>query len=165
MNLLLAGVTAGVIVKVIVDHEDFVKRAAPYRAMIKAASEKYNVGASLIAAVLWQESRFNPKAVSPKDAKGIAQFLPIGFKDVQNIYPEFRQYSFEAVFDPKVAIPACAAMLRINIDRTGSAWTSVRAYNQGIGNAKASSENGVNYAVDVFRNATIDSIYMGVTYA
>ncbi len=48
-----------------------------YRPMIeKAATVCPEITAPLIAAQLAQESSFNPTAVSDKDARGIAQFLP-----------------------------------------------------------------------------------------
>lgn len=56
------------------------KPAIPW--LIKAGAMCTEVGAPLLAAQLQQESGFNPKAVSPKGADGIAQFLPGTFGSI-----------------------------------------------------------------------------------
>ena len=43
---------------------------------IASAAQRYNVSATLLAAQLYQESKFNPFAVSRAGAQGIAQFMP-----------------------------------------------------------------------------------------
>jgi hypothetical protein len=48
----------------------------PYASQIEAASQKYGVPAPLIAAVIKQESGFNPNARSGKNAAGLMQMIP-----------------------------------------------------------------------------------------
>lgn len=43
---------------------------------IQDASVRHAVSAPLVEAVAWQESRFNPAAVSPKGALGVMQLMP-----------------------------------------------------------------------------------------
>lgn len=43
---------------------------------IRDSAERHAVSAPLVAAVAWQESRFNQAAVSPKGAQGIMQLMP-----------------------------------------------------------------------------------------
>ena len=53
---------------------DFVpRRFAP---AINRAAQRWSVSAALLAAQLFAESGFNPFAVSPAGAQGIAQFMP-----------------------------------------------------------------------------------------
>lgn len=49
---------------------------------IKEAAEKHNIPESLIRAVIHIESAFNPKAVSPKGARGLMQLMPDTARDL-----------------------------------------------------------------------------------
>jgi hypothetical protein len=55
---------------------DILSRAAPYLNIASDVSQRYGVPKELMLAMLEQESKFNPVAVSPAGAKGIAQFMP-----------------------------------------------------------------------------------------
>jgi len=48
----------------------------PYGELIRAASEKHGVDEHLIISVILAESNFNPRAVSPRNARGLMQLLP-----------------------------------------------------------------------------------------
>ncbi len=45
-------------------------------AAIHAAAERHQVDEKLVTAVAWQESGYNPRAVSPKGARGVMQLMP-----------------------------------------------------------------------------------------
>src|SRR5215207_2994289 len=49
---------------------------AQYREPILRSASRWNVSAGMLAAQLMAESGFNPRAVSPAGAQGIAQFMP-----------------------------------------------------------------------------------------
>ncbi len=48
----------------------------PFAELIRAAAQKHGVEQELIASVIAVESDFNPRAVSPKLARGLMQLLP-----------------------------------------------------------------------------------------
>jgi len=48
----------------------------PFADLIRAATQKYPVDQELIASVILVESNFNPRAVSPRNARGLMQLLP-----------------------------------------------------------------------------------------
>lgn len=59
----------------------------PFQKVIRAAAERYGVDADLIHCVVAVESNFDPRAVSPKNARGLMQLLPqtaahLGVRDV-----------------------------------------------------------------------------------
>jgi len=60
-----------------------------YRDLVEAAAKKYNMDADLISSVIAQESNFDPKAVSRRNAHGLMQLLPetatkLGVKNIDD---------------------------------------------------------------------------------
>lgn len=81
---------------------------APYDALITDAVTRFcpALPPSILAAQLKQESGFNPRARSPKDARGIAQFIP-GTWASSGV--DGNGDGRRDVWDPEDAIPAAAA--------------------------------------------------------
>jgi membrane-bound lytic murein transglycosylase MltF len=71
--------------------------------------------------VIWQESRFNALAVSPKGAQGVAQFMPrtADWRGLSN------------PFDVSAALKASASYLRDLRTRFGNLGLAAAAYNAG----------------------------------
>jgi soluble lytic murein transglycosylase-like protein len=88
---------------------------------ISRAAERWNVGAALIAAQLFQESRFNPFAVSSAGAKGLAQFMP----------GTARAYGLADPYDGAASIMAQAHYLHDLLREFGSVPLALAAYNAG----------------------------------
>ncbi len=99
---------------------------AAYAPMISRAAQRWSVGAALLGAQLWQESKFNPRAVSPAGAAGIAQFMP-GTAATYGLSPAER-------FDPAKAIMAQAHHMHDLLRQFGSVPLALAAYNAGAGN-------------------------------
>jgi soluble lytic murein transglycosylase-like protein len=90
---------------------------------IGAAAQRWNVSAALLAAQLYAESGFNPFAVSPAGAQGIAQFMPGTARSLGLANP----------FDATRAIDAQAHLMRDLLRQLGSVPLALAAYNAGPG--------------------------------
>lgn len=99
------------------------KTGAPqqYQAAFAAADKKYGLKPGTLEAIAWQESRFNPKAVSPKGAKGIMQLEP-------RFFPKAGQ---SATGDIDTAGAEFARLLKVY---HGNYAAALDAYNFGQGN-------------------------------
>lgn len=92
----------------------------------------------ILKAQLWQESRFNPTAVSPVGAKGIGQFMPPTWSEVsQELGFPVNANPFDPVLNTQAAAYYMSKQIR--------AWSSPRpeadriclalaSYNAGFGN-------------------------------
>jgi transglycosylase-like protein with SLT domain/D-alanyl-D-alanine carboxypeptidase-like protein/putative Flp pilus-assembly TadE/G-like protein len=94
---------------------------AAYRDSIARAASRWNVSAALLAAQLYAESGFNPFAVSPAGARGIAQFMP----------GTAHSYGLRDPFDPHRSIAAQAHLMRDLLRRFVSVSLALAAYNAG----------------------------------
>jgi hypothetical protein len=90
-------------------------------ALIKQESTARSLPAFFFAKLIWKESAFNPAAISPKGAKGIAQFMPATAFERGLADP----------FDVGQAIPHSASYLRDLHDQFGSLGLAAAAYNAG----------------------------------
>lgn len=102
------------------------KILATYGTDINEASNTYGIAPELLASLIYQESRGNPKAVSPVGAMGLTQMMPdtaryLGVKDP---------------FNPKEAIHGGAKYLREQYDKFGNVESALAAYNAGPGNVQ-----------------------------
>jgi soluble lytic murein transglycosylase-like protein len=90
-----------------------------------------NVSPTLLAALVWQESRWNPQAVSPKGAMGLAQLMPGTARDL-GVNPA----------DPLQNLVGGARYLRQLLDQfDGNVEKALAAYNAGP--ARVRSAGGV----------------------
>jgi hypothetical protein len=92
-----------------------------FRAHILRAAARSDVSAGLLAAQLMAESNFNPFAVSPAGAQGIAQFMPA----------TARAYGLGDPFDAPAAIDAQAHLMSDLLRQFASVPLALAAYNAG----------------------------------
>jgi hypothetical protein len=95
----------------------------PYRETLLRSASRRNVSPGLLAAQLMAESGFNPRAVSPAGALGIAQFIP----------STARSYGLRDPFDPVASIDAQAHLMSDLLGRFRSVPLALAAYNAGAG--------------------------------
>lgn len=108
-----------------------------YQASIDEAAKKYNLDPAMFGRQLYQESGFNPRAVSPAGAKGIAQFMDA----------TAQRYNVADPFNPGQAIPGAAAyMSDLHQQFGGNSGLALAAYNWGEGNVARWQAAGGNPA-------------------
>jgi len=96
--------------------------ASEVHAAIQAATEKWGIDADLLRAVIWVESRCNPRAVSGKGARGLMQLMP----------GTARLYGVGDAFDARANILAGAGYLRDLLAHfSGNTELALAAYNAG----------------------------------
>jgi hypothetical protein len=95
---------------------------APFADLIRAASLKYGLDPQLVACVIKEESNFNPRAISRKNAQGLMQLMP----------ETSARLAVRNPFDPVQNIDAGAHYLRQLLDQfSGNLKLALAAYNAG----------------------------------
>lgn len=90
-------------------------------ALIAVSADGAGLPRPFFARLIWKESRFDPQAVSPVGAEGIAQFMPATAK----------RRGLSNPFQPAEALPASAAYLAELREMFGSLGLAAAAYNAG----------------------------------
>jgi soluble lytic murein transglycosylase-like protein len=93
-----------------------------YIAVAEGLAEKYGIPGDLFLRLVQQESGWNPNAVSPKGATGLAQLMP-GTARTLGV----------DINDPKENLEGGARYLRAMYDKFGSWRLALAAYNAGPG--------------------------------
>jgi len=89
--------------------------------LMQKEAEQYGLPAMPFVRLIWKESRFNPNAVSPKGAQGIAQFMPTTAAD----------RGLDDPFEPRQAIVHSASLLADLRNEFGNFGLAAAAYNAG----------------------------------
>ncbi len=100
------------------------QRAAdgPFNALIAGAAARHEIDPDFIASVVKAESYFNPKAISPKGARGLMQLMPETAAGL----------GVGNAFDPAANIEGGTTLLRRLLDQyAGNAQKALAAYNAG----------------------------------
>lgn len=93
-----------------------------YDNFIAKAATKHDVDAALIRAVIFVESGYQPKAISPKGAEGLMQLMPETAK----------QYGVKDTFDPEQNIQGGTQYLQDLLNKyEGNISLALAAYNAG----------------------------------
>lgn len=146
------------------------KRAQNYMPYIYAESEKRQLPAPLVLAIMHTESHFNPKAKSHVPAYGLMQIVPTtAGHDVNKLYRgKDKPMKENELYNPKINIETGTAYLKIlesrylrGIDNPQSAiYAIIAAYNTGSGNvAKAFGERSVRAAVKKINTMSSEQVY------
>ncbi|WP_284079388.1 lytic transglycosylase domain-containing protein [Herbaspirillum aquaticum] len=131
--------------------------SGPYQQIIIDSANTYGVPVSVLAWLLWKESRYRQDIItgavrSGAGAIGIAQFMPATARDELG--------SEAAALDPAQAIPGAARYLARLINSAGSLAGGLAAYNWGIGNVQrkglaAAPAETVDYYTTIMKKAGV----------
>jgi soluble lytic murein transglycosylase-like protein len=112
---------------------------------LQNASSQYGVPYSLLQAVAFQESSYNPTAVSSANAQGLMQIMPANFASFGITNPN----------DPQQSANAGAQYLAQLYQQYGDWNTALIAYNQGPGALAANGpySSSQQYAQSILNNA------------
>ena len=126
--------------------------ASKYSGTLKEAASMAGVSPILLEALVWEESRWNPKAISPKGAIGLSQLMPNTAREL-NVDPR----------DPSANLIGGARYLKMQLDRFGDLELALAAYCAGP--EKVAAARGIPPIPEV--QTYIDSIIgrIGITRA
>ena len=94
----------------------------PFEKAIRNAAQRYNLDADLLHCVIAVESNFDPKAVSPKNARGLMQLLP----------QTAALFGVKNIFDPEENVNAGSHYLHDLLTKYNNNLTlALAAYNAG----------------------------------
>ena len=106
-----------------------------YQDSIRRWSREYNEDPFLVAAIIMQESGYNPRAQSPVGAMGLMQIMPATARGIASGtgYPNF---TTDKLYDPEVSIQFGTWYIHVLKEKYGGNVTAaLAAYNAGSGNA------------------------------
>jgi hypothetical protein len=131
--------------------------------LIEVSADAHDLPKDFFARLIWKESRFDPAAVSPAGAEGIAQFMP-GTAKMRGLADSF---------DITQALPASARYLAEMRTVFGNLGLAAAAYNSGEGRVSRWLSSGgllpletENYVLDILgepADTFSDRAYQGKT--
>ncbi len=120
----------------------YVRLAYPleYRSIVRAHAQNYRLDPSLLAAVIYQESKFDADAESASGAIGLMQLLPETARGIA-LRTGGSRFRVSDLHDPEINVRYGAWYLRHLLDKYGTVELALAAYNGGQGNV----DRGVHY--------------------
>ena len=124
---------------------DFVQRIRyplRYEAIVRGHARNYDLDPSLLAAVIYTESRFNARAHSSAGAIGLMQLLPDTARGIA-VRTGGHAFVVDDLYVPELNVRYGAWYLRNLLDRYGDEQTALAAYHAGQGNVDEWRREGV----------------------
>ncbi len=140
--LAVALATAGAAVVVLSEPDWYLRLRYPlrYEHIVRGHAANYDLDPALVAAVIYQESKFRPDARSDSGAIGLMQLLPATARGIA-LRTGGSRFGVEDLYDPEVNVRYGCWYLRNLLRKYGSLETALAAYNGGQGNI----DRGIRY--------------------
>ena len=113
-----------------------------YEGIVRGHARNYKLDPALLAAVIYQESRFRPRAQSPSGAIGLMQILPTTAQGIA-VRTGGTRFQTSDLYDPELNVRYGSWYLRHLLDRYGDERLALAAYNAGQRNVDAWRERGL----------------------
>jgi soluble lytic murein transglycosylase len=113
-----------------------------YGEIVRGHARNYHLDPALLAAVIYQESKFKANARSERGAIGLMQLLPETAKGIATRTGGSR-FRVSDLYDPEINVRYGAWYLRHLIDKYGSERTALAAYNAGQANVDSWRARGL----------------------
>ncbi|MBA3366324.1 MAG: lytic transglycosylase domain-containing protein [Actinobacteria bacterium] len=129
-------VLAGALVSAEDDRPDWYERLRyplEYTEIIRGHAQNYDLEPALIAAVIYQESRFRPDARSSSGAIGLMQLLPETAKGIA-LRTGGNRFEVDDLYEPELNIRYGSWYLRHLLDKYRDERNALAAYNAGQAN-------------------------------
>jgi soluble lytic murein transglycosylase len=133
LTLVLVAVAAGLFYLQSPRTPDFVQRIRyplRYESIVRGHARNYNLDPALLAAVIYQESKFNADAKSDSGAMGLMQLLPSTAHGIA-LHTGGSTFRTEDLWNPEINVRYGAWYLRHLEDRYDDERTALAAYNAG----------------------------------
>jgi soluble lytic murein transglycosylase len=101
-----------------------------YESIVRGHAGHYRLDPALLAAVIYQESKFRSNALSDSGAVGLMQLLPDTAKGIA-LHTGGTRFRVDDLYDPEINIRYGAWYLRHLLDKYGDEKTALAAYNAG----------------------------------
>jgi soluble lytic murein transglycosylase len=144
LAVMLAGVVAALVYLQTPHTPDFIERLRyplEYRQIVRGHARNYHLEPALLAAVIYQESKFDAHAKSKSGAIGLMQLLPSTAHGIA-IHTGGSAFRTSDLWNPELNVRYGAFYLRRLLDKYGDERTALAAYNAGQDNVDRWREAG-----------------------
>ena len=118
-----------------------------YEQIVRGHAHNYDLDPALVAAVIYQESKFKADARSSSGAIGLMQLLPATAEGIA-VHTGGTQFRTADLYDPEINIRYGAWYLRHLLEKYGDERTALAAYNAGQDNVDhwRASGSGIRFS-------------------
>jgi soluble lytic murein transglycosylase len=118
-----------------------------YEQIVRGHARNYDLDPALLAAVIYQESKFKADARSSSGAVGLMQLLPATAQGIA-VHTGGTRFRTSDLYDPEINVRYGSWYLRHLLDKYGDERTALAAYNAGQDNVDhwRASGGGIRFA-------------------